>query len=155
MQCGWWRHHCFQSLSAKNKQLLNDKKGLLIQNKIEIDRLAQEKANYVLIQWLSSNCCRILKKLLFWFQDEAVDAAIKAKCKRLHNFTSVRIVDLAVACLVLFVTFSNQHKSSWKPQEGTWRKKRRNQGRICVLFDFTVFKQPGLQNSWNWKCMTL
>ena len=36
-------HHSLQSLSSKNKQLLNDKKGLLIQNKVEIDRLGKEK----------------------------------------------------------------------------------------------------------------
>ena len=90
--------------------------------------------------WLSSNVVEYLM-FVFLFQDEAVDAAIKAKCKRLHNFTSVRIVERDVTCLVLFVPFSNQHQSSWKPQEGTRRKKRRNQGRSCFLFDYT---QPGL-----------
>jgi len=34
-----------QSLSVRNKQLLNEKKALLIQNKVEFDRLEKQKVN--------------------------------------------------------------------------------------------------------------
>ena len=36
-----------QSLSMRNKQLLSDKKALLIQNKVEFDRLEKQKVEHV------------------------------------------------------------------------------------------------------------
>ena len=46
----------FQSLSARNKLLLQDKKKLLIQNKMEFDRLEGEKvsASQILLHQLST-----------------------------------------------------------------------------------------------------
>ena len=36
-----------QSLSTRNKQLLSDKKALLIQNKVEFDRLEKQKVEHI------------------------------------------------------------------------------------------------------------
>ena len=47
-----------QSISDRNKSLLNDKKKLLIQNKLEIDRM--EKEQVTLLFLLLTNVCNII-----------------------------------------------------------------------------------------------
>lgn len=42
MVCGFF----FQSLAERNRRLLKEKKVLLIQNKVEIERLEKEKVFY-------------------------------------------------------------------------------------------------------------